>query len=115
MCTDIGKIETINIEGYIHSVKIQSLQKIITKRSDRYNLGLSNGLILCLDFASKICQKSTTWEFPLWLSGNESDVSMMQFNIWPLSVLSGLRILCCCELRCRLQTCLGSGVAGAVL
>ena len=32
-----------------------------------------------------------------------------------LASLSGLRIWCCCELWCRLQTLLGSGVAVAVV
>ena len=34
--------------------------------------------------------------------------------VWPLALLSGLRIWCCCKLWCRLQTLLGSHVAVAV-
>ena len=49
-------------------------------------------------------------EFPSWHSGN------MRFQVWSLAFsISGLRIRCCHELWCRLQTWLRSHVAVAVM
>ena len=67
-------------------------------------------------------------QFPLWLSGLRTRHSVVPFiaqqkQIWlvpmrtkvrSLTSLSGLKILHCHELWCRLQTWLGSGVAVAV-
>ena len=39
---------------------------------------------------------------------------MMRLQVPSLASLTGLRIQCCCELWCRLQAQLGSGVAAAV-
>ena len=39
----------------------------------------------------------------------------MRMQVPSLGSLSGLRILCCCELRCRSQMRLGSGIAVAVV
>ena len=38
----------------------------------------------------------------------------MRLQVRPLAFLSGLRSQCCCELWCRLQTRLGSGIAVAL-
>ena len=38
----------------------------------------------------------------------------MRLQVRSLALLSGLKIWCCCELWCRLQTQLGSGVAVAL-
>ena len=54
--------------------------------------------------------KYTGEEFPSWHSGN------MRFQVWSLAFsISGLRIRCCHELWCRLQTWLRSHVAVAVV
>ena len=37
----------------------------------------------------------------------------MRLSVWSLASLNGLRIQCCCELCCRSQTQLGSGIAVA--
>ena len=39
----------------------------------------------------------------------------MRMQVGSLALPSGLRIQCCCELRCRLQMWLGSGIAMAVV
>ena len=48
------------------------------------------------------------------LSGNESDY-IHEDIVQSLALLSRLRIQCCCELWCRSQTQLGSGIAVAVV
>ena len=58
-------------------------------------------------------KKSIREKSPLWLSSNKPDKSM-RTRVRSLASLSGLRIQCCHELRCRVQTHLGSGVAVAV-
>ena len=56
------------------------------------------------------------WEFPSWLSRNKSDWHPWgcRMQVWSLALFSGLRIQCCCELWCRSQMRLRSGVAVAV-
>ena len=66
--------------------------------------------------ASKRVFKKFISEFPLWLSRNQSNRSVtMRTHVCCLALLSGLRIRGCCELWCRSQTWLGSGVAVAVV
>ena len=52
------------------------------------------------------------WEFPLWCSSNR--LASMRMWVQSLDLLSESRIWCCCELWCRSQMRLGSGVAVAV-
>ena len=52
-------------------------------------------------------------EFPLWLSRLRIQLYLWGFDPWPYSV--GWRIWHCCELWCRLQTWLRSGIAAAVV
>ena len=60
--------------------------------------------------------KTKIKEFPLWLSGNEPRrLGTTAFWVQSLALLSGLRIWCCHELWCRLQTWLGSHVAVALV
>ena len=54
-------------------------------------------------------------EVPLWLSGLQSWLASVRMQIWSLSSLSGLKIWCCRELQCSLQTWLWSCVAMAVV
>ena len=47
--------------------------------------------------------KNDSQEFPLWHSGNESDLGTMRLRVRCLASLSGLRIWCCvsCGIGCR--------------
>ena len=54
-------------------------------------------------------------EFPLWLSEKRIQQGTTRLWVPSLASLSGLRIQCCHELWCRLQTWLGSHIAVAVL
>ena len=54
-------------------------------------------------------------EFPLWLSRLRSWLVSMRMWVQSPVSLSGLRIPCCHELRCRSQTQLGSSVAVAMV
>ena len=58
--------------------------------------------------------RSPDWEFPLWLSGQRIQLGTMRVWVWSLASLSGLWIRHCCELWCRSQMWLGSGVAVAL-
>ena len=53
-------------------------------------------------------------DFPLWLSGNKSDLVSMRAQVRSQASLSGLRIQPCHDLWCRFQMRLGSGVAVAM-
>ena len=44
-----------------------------------------------------------------------NQIASMRLRVQSLARLSGLRILCCCELWCGLQTWLGSRMAVAVV
>ena len=46
-------------------------------------------------------------EFSLRLSGLRTQLASVRIQVLSLPLLSGLRIQCCCELRCRSQMCLG--------
>ena len=61
---------------------------------------------------SLILFKKYIWEFPWWCSRNHAT---MRLQVQSLASLSGLRIWHCCELWCRLQARLGSGVAVALV
>ena len=50
----------------------------------------------------------------MWLSGLRSGLVSVKMQVRFLASLSGLSIECCCELWCRSQTQLRSGVAVAV-
>ena len=54
-------------------------------------------------------------EFLLWLSRLRTQLESMRIWVQSLALLSGLRIWCCHELRCRSQMQLRSGVAVAVV
>ena len=53
-------------------------------------------------------------EFPLWFSSNGTQLVSMRIWVRSLALLSGLRILHCHELWCRLQMRFGFGIAMAV-
>ena len=61
---------------------------------------------LCQNLISRGCG-----EFPLWLSGWQTQLRFMRTWVRSLAFLSGLRIHRYLELWCRSQTQLGSGVA----
>ena len=65
-----------------------------------------------LQFLSK---ESRRVKYLLWLSGLKSWLVSMRMQVWSLTLLSGLRIRCCCELQGRLWTRLGSGIAVTVV
>ena len=44
-------------------------------------------------------------EFPLWLGGLQTQLVSVRMWVRSLASLSGLRIRCCCELRCRSKMC----------
>ena len=54
-------------------------------------------------------------EFLLWLSRLRTRLVSTRMQIRFLASLTGLRIWCCCELWCRSQTQLESGIALAVV
>ena len=54
-------------------------------------------------------------EFPLWLSGLQTQLVSMKLQTLSLALLGGLKIQCCHELWCRPQTWLRSGVVVAVV
>ena len=54
-------------------------------------------------------------EFLLWLSRLWTWLGPMMMCVLSLTLLNGLRICCCCELWCRLQTQLTSHIAVAVV
>ena len=70
---------------------------------------LSSLIIICL------LNLTSGQEFPLWLNGLWIQLISMRTWVRSLAFLSGLRIRCCHELWCRLQTWLGSGLAVAVV
>ena len=51
----------------------------------------------------------------MWFSSLRTRLTSIRTRVRSLASLSGLRIWRCCELRCRLQTRLGSGVAVALV
>ena len=53
-------------------------------------------------------------EFPVVAQWKRIWLASMRMQVRSLASLSGLRIQCCCELRCRLKTWLGSSIAAAV-
>ena len=59
--------------------------------------------------------KSSSLEFPSWLSGQRIRLGTMRLRVRSLALLHGLRIWGCRELWCRSQTRLGSCVAAAVV
>ena len=54
-------------------------------------------------------------EFPSWHSGSRTRLGTMRLRVRFLALLRGLRIWCCRELWCGLQTRLGSCVAVALV
>ena len=59
-------------------------------------------------------KKKKKQEFLSWLSGLGTLLVSVRMQVWSLDLLSRLRIQHCCELWCRSQTWLGSGIAVAV-
>ena len=53
-------------------------------------------------------------EFPLWLSGSQTQLVSMRMRVRSLASLSGLRIQLCNEPWCRSQMWLRSGAAVAM-
>ena len=60
-----------------------------------------------------IFNKRGCQELPMWLSGLQTQQVSMKTRVRSLALLSGLRIWHCCELWCRSQMRLGSGIAVA--
>ena len=93
-------------------------QKTFPEASSRFHLKshwpeiqhLPRGMLV---FKSLI-KNSTAREFPLWLSGLQTQLVSMRMRVRSLALLSGFRILHCCELWSRSQKWLGSHVAVAV-
>ena len=57
--------------------------------------------------------KGYVWGVPIVARLEQTQLVSMRMQILSLALLSGLKMRCCCELWCRLQTQLGSGAAGA--
>ena len=70
--------------------------------------------IYTVEYSSAIKRKEIL-EFLLWLSGLLTLLVSMKMWDRSLVLLSGLKILCCCELWFRLQTQFGSHVSVAVV
>ena len=62
----------------------------------------------------KNCKKVREWEFPLWLSKLRTGLVSVRTRIQSLASVSGLRIQRCCQLLCRSQIWLRSGIAMAL-
>ena len=61
-----------------------------------------------------LTSKVTLFGIPIMVPRKQILVGTMRLWAWSLASLSGLRIQRCCELWCRLQMQLGSGIAVAV-
>ena len=55
--------------------------------------------------------KMPEYGVPIMAQWKRIQLGTMRLRLPSLALLSGLRIRCCCELWCRLQTWLGSRVA----
>ena len=69
-------------------------------------------------FSAQVCEESPQSWGKRSSDGGAAETNLTRNHeaaVRSLASLSGLRILCCCELCCRSQTRLGSGVAVAVV
>ena len=70
---------------------------------------------MCPQFSKNILiTVKNTVGVPVMVQWKQTQLGTMRLRVQPLALLSGLRILCCCELWCRSQTWLRSGIAVAV-
>ena len=69
------------------------------------------------DDLKKYCRiiQNNMWGVPLVAQQKSIQLVSLRTKVWSRALLSGLRIRCCCELRCRSKTQHRSGVAVAVV
>ena len=69
---------------------------------------------LCTYFSCRTQHKSYLLRVPVAAQRKRAQLVSMKMQVRSLAPLTGLWILCCCELWCRLQMQLGSGIAVAL-
>ena len=69
----------------------------------------------CGGLACKPPTKRRATGVPVVAQQSQTQLMSMRMRVWSLASLGGLRNWCCCKLRCRSQTRLGSGIAVAMV